>query len=663
MKLVVFVALIGASAPSIAAAQTRRPATPPQATTAPDRTAQAYEQFLRAHLIEDEDVEGAIAAYRRAMTLDPSSATIPADLADLFMREGRANEALQAAEQALRLSPANRDAHRVLGTVYATLASTPAEAQRQGRTAQRENLNRAVEHLELAIAPPMASADANLRAMLARLYMATSAYEKAIPVLTDLVKQEPGWQDGPSLLAEAYSSAGRAADGIKWLEESAPENPQLYATLADFYGRNRRWSDAAMAYEQALKTAPRSVDYRKGLAEALLNGSGRTDAMRARDVLREAVAMRATDERALYLLSEAERVTGDSAAAENVARRLVTQNPRNAQGYSALAESLEEQRKYQALVDTLGPAINNFRTGAGSGAALRLLLPHLGFAYQELGLFDKAISAFEDARKAAPNDPSFTGYLIQAHMAAKNYNTAAELAHAARERTPGDIRLARLESLALRRAGKVDQGLAILEGIARQSDAGAGAQLALAQAYADANRGPQALRTLQDAQTRFPDETAITFELGALLDKQKKFSESEAIFRQLIAREPGNAQALNYLGYMLAERGERLGESVELIKRALAVEPDNGSYLDSIGWAYFKDGKLQLALEHLEKAAEQLQTNSVIQDHYGEVLYRLGRFDDAIGAWNRALTGDGDSIDRSGIDRKIRSARQKLPKR
>lgn len=666
MRFVVFVAMLGASAPSLATAQGRQAAPPPRpapATADVDRAAQAYEQFLRGHLLEDDDVDGAIAAYRKAAALDPASATIHADLADLFMREGRANDALQSAEQALRLAPANRDAHRVLGMVYATLASAAPEGQRPTRSAQRDNLNKAVEHLEQSIEPPLSTADANLRAMLSRLYMATAAYGKAIPVLTDLVKQEPGWQEGPNLLAEAYVAAGRTAEGVTWLEESAPDNPQLYATLADFYGRSRRWSDAAVAYEQALKSSPRSIDYRKGLAEMLLNTGERTDALRARDVLRETVDMRPTDERVLFLLSTSERLVGDSRAAESAARRLVTQNPHNPQGFSALAEALEAQRRYQPIIDALSPALATFRGGASNVLALRLLLPHLGFAYQELGQYEKAVATFEEGRKVSPNDQSFLSYLIQAQLAAKNYSAAADLAHTARQQSPDDLRLARLESLALRRSGKVDQGLAILEGLVAKSGGEPGPYVALAQAYVDANRGAQAIRTLQTAQARFPNETDIAFELGAALDKQKKYQESESVFRQLITKEPENAAALNYLGYMLAERGERLNESVDYIKRALAIEPENGSYLDSIGWAYFKDGKLQLALENLQKAAEQLQSNSVIQDHYADVLFKLGRYDDAISAWNKALSGDADAIDRTDIDRKIRSARQKLPKR
>jgi hypothetical protein len=60
----------------------------------------------------------------------------------------------------------------------------------------------------------------------------------------------------------------------------------------------------------------------------------------------------------------------------------------------------------------------------------------------------------------------------------------------------------------------------------------------------------------------------------------------------------------------------------------------------------------------LRRAADQLSTNSVIQDHYGDVLFKLGRYEDAVAAWTRALAGDGDSIDRGDIDKKIRAAKK-----
>jgi tetratricopeptide (TPR) repeat protein len=400
-----------------------------------------------------------------------------------------------------------------------------------------------------------------------------------------------------------------------------------------------------------------------------MSTDNRQDLLRARDVLREALTIRSTDEQSLGLLSRVELAAGDSTAAEAAARRLVTQNPRSIPGYVALAESLEAQRKFQGVVDALAPAVPAIRSGGANGGNnqnpgnLALLLTHLGFAYQELAQFDKAVATFEEAQKSSPNNPQQIAYVIQAQMLAKNYTAAAAMAKSARAQRPDDLRFARLESQALRRGGKVDEGLAVMESLARTQADDPDVHIALAQAYTDANRSAQAVKVLRDAQVKFPSETSIIFELGAALDKQKKYAESEALFRQLIAKEPENAVALNYLGYMLAERGERLNESVDFIKRALAIDPDNGSFLDSIGWAYFKDGKLDLALDNLKKAADQLGTNSVVQDHYGELLFKMGRYDDAIGAWNKALSGDGDSIDRGDIDKKIRSARQKLPRK
>jgi tetratricopeptide (TPR) repeat protein len=668
MKIVAIVAILGVSSSFAEAGQARRapqrPSAPqPAAPTAQqaDRIGQAYEQFLRARMIRDDDVEGAIAAYKRAMALDPTAADIPADLADLYMDEGRASEAIATAEQALKITPANYAAHRVLGMIYAQMATSSPTGRRGGGAPPADALPSSISHLEQSIETPPTFGDFTARAVLARLYVASGKYDKAIANLPDLIKI--GWQDGAPLLMEAYAGAGRTSEGIKWLEESAPDNPELYATLGDFYARERRWSDSANAYEQALSNSPRSFDYRVFMASSLLQTDNMADVTKARDTLREAVTMRGTDERALYLLSQAERRAGDAGNAESAARRLITQNGKNPRGYVALAEALEDQRRYQPIIDALAPAVTSFTGANDNGFSLTMILPHLGFAYQELGQFDKAISTFETARKIAPNDPSVTLYLIQAQMAAKNYTNAAELAHAARTTHPNDLRLARMESLALRRGGKIDQGLAILEDLMRTHSDDPEAVVALAQGYVEANRAPQAVKLLQDAQTKFPGDPTVALELGAVFDKQKKFGDAENVLRQLIAKDPNNAIALNYLGYMLAERGERLGESVDYLKRALAIDPDNSSYLDSIGWAYYKDGKLDLALDNLRKAADQLTTNSVVQDHYGEILFKLGRYNDAILAWTRALAGDGDSIDRGDIDKKIRSARQKLPKR
>ena len=652
MKVAVLAVAVIMSAPAVAGAQPK-----------PDRVAEAYTQYLLAHRLEENDDEaGAVAAYKRAMELDPTAADIPGALAAAYLRQDKIQDAMTSAEQALKISPANREGHRVLGIIYAALAESSRGGGR-GRPAgapNAENLAKAIQHLELAIAGQGGEADPNVRATLARAYMAGAQYDKAIPLLTALVNEQPGWQDGPVLLAEAYSSAGRSRDAIDWLEEHTADDPRLLPTLGDFYERERRWQDAADAYGRAVQRAPRNTELRARYASALVNAGGRDNLGKARDVLTEIASLRPTDARVLYLLSQTERRLGDSKAAEATARKVIAQNAKSPWGYYALAEALEARQDYQRIIDELAPVTAEFRGKNDPSFDVGLLLPHLGFAYQQLGQHEKAIGTFEEAKRLAPKDASVAAYLADANLSAKKYAAVVEIARAALTDNPDDPRLVRLEAQGLRHTGKADQGVALLEESVKKNGDDPAAYIALAQFYTELERGTQAVRVLQDAQKKFPADSTIAFELGATFDKQKRFADAEAAFKTIIANDPRNAAALNYLGYMLAERGERLDESVNYVQKALELEPDNGSYLDSLGWAYYKADQLDLAEGSLKRAADQLKTNLVIQDHYGDVLLKLGRYDEAIAAFNRALSGDGDSIDRADIDKKIRTAKQKL---
>jgi tetratricopeptide (TPR) repeat protein len=660
--LVAGVALLAAGTAPVAAH-----ALPAQTSADPSaKSGDAYSQFmLGRHLESADDIPGAIAAFKRAAQLDPQSGDIVAELAGLYMRQSRLEEAIASGEQALKIEPANREAHRVLGIVYATLVESGRRNARgqQSAASMTENLTKAIQHLEQAI-DRLLDADPNVRATLARLYLAAGANDKAIPLLADLVAQEPGWTDGPSLLAQAYAGAGRDAEAITWLEKAAVDDPDLYTTLASFYDRAHRPRDAAAAYAKALQASPRNADLKLQYALSLMQVGGKDSLSRARDLLAEVVAARPNDVRANFQLSQAQRRLGDLAGAEATARKVIAQNARSPMGYYALAMALEERRQYQSVVDALAPALADLRARPSNNPAsdLGLLLPHLGFAYQELGDYDKAIATFDEAHKLAPSDATVTAYLAQANLSAKKYGAVIEITRKARADNPDELRFARLEAQALRQSGKADEAVAVLQNFAKQQDKPE-AYVALAQIYSDTKRGADAVKVLQDAQAKFPGDTTIGFELGAVFDKQKKFADAEAAFRQVLQKEPDNAPALNYIGYMLAERGERLNESVDLLKKALAIEPDNGSYLDSLGWAYFKSDQLTLAVDNLQRAADQLKANSVIQDHYGDVLFKLSRFDEAIAAWTRALSGDNDSIDRPAIDKKIKSAKQKLGKK
>ena len=626
MRTAIVVVTIAITGTAGAEGQTRAgapPATPPlTATQAPSTTAY-YEFILARYLDAKEDVDGAIAALQRGAKLDPASAEIPAELASLYGRQNRMKEAIAAGEQALKIDPDNVTANRVLGTLYANVV----QSARAGAPVDRESADRAIRYLEKS-----SVGDAvGVRLLLGRMHLRIGAWDKAIGIFTKLVEDEPDLTEAVSSLVQAYRGAGRQQDAIKLLEDQADTSTQLSITLAELYEGERRWADAAEAYSRASRRRPRDLDLKVRWATALLS-EGTTNAVgRARTLLKDVTAENPTHVRALYLQVQAERQMANTAEAEAVAVKMVQSDPRGVWGQYALAQVATDKKDYRKVIDTLEPLVAgwNARTDQGQGLNPARLYEQLGAAYLSLKQYDKAIDQLQRARATAP----------------------------------GDLRLIRLQAQAFRESGQLDRGVGLLEDLLSKNDRQPAAYLALGELYVEAGRIPQALSVLDRAAAKLPGDTSVAFEVGAALERAKHFDEAERVFKRVITSDPHHAQALNYLGYLLADRGERLQESVAYIKRALEIDPDNPAYLDSLGWAYFKLNQFQLAEPQLRRAAADLATNSVIQDHLGDTLLKLGRYDEAIAAWQRALAGDGDSIERSAIERKIRSARDRARKR
>ena len=140
----------------------------------------------------------------------------------------------------------------------------------------------------------------------------------------------------------------------------------------------------------------------------------------------------------------------------------------------------------------------------------------------------------------------------------------------------------------------------------------------------------QALDDLRSAETiaKNADPTRLNhilyFQMGTTAERAGKFKEAEKYFRQSIEKKPDYATALNYLGYMWADRGENLDEAIKLIDRALKEDPENGAYLDSRAWALYKQGKIKEALEWQLKALKHTEEGDAeIFLHLGEMYLKL----------------------------------------
>jgi tetratricopeptide (TPR) repeat protein len=128
------------------------------------------------------------------------------------------------------------------------------------------------------------------------------------------------------------------------------------------------------------------------------------------------------------------------------------------------------------------------------------------------------------------------------------------------------------------------------------------------------------------------------FQMGAAYERSGDIKGAERCFLKSLDQSPEFAEALNYLGYMWADRGENLERAREMIERALKQQPENEAFVDSLGWVLYRQGKLAEALVHLEKAAGlSSEPDPEILSHLGEVYQKLGRVDKAVEAWKKSL--------------------------
>ena len=623
-----------------------------------DPKAQALFEFLMARRAESEgDNAAALAALERARKLDPGSAEVSAEIAGFYSRQNRMSDAVAAAEQALKIDKDNVEAHHVLAVVYSSWADGAAPVP-SGQSVANARIN-AIEHLAAIQNTPLMATNPNLQMTLGRMHLRAGHAAFAVPILEKVVQQVPWAAEPLVLLYEAQATLGRIDDAGQALLAAAQINPRYWATLGQFYERQDKWDEAAAAYAEAITgTEKPSRDVQIRYAAALINAEN--GAGKARTVLTDLLKSSPNDTRVLYLLSMAERTDGDLKAAEATARRILAVDPTSVTGLRALVAVLFERYDYKQVAEVVTPLMKDPMRAKGRELEGAAVLVQLGIAQQQLAAWDAAIAAYTAAKTLTPRDPEIDAYLVQAHLTARRYDRAEAIAREALARDPKQPRMVRLRAQALLKAGKAAEATDILETAVAKDSGDREYVIGLADLYADQKRTADAVRMLERARTSFGDDQAITMRIANVYEAAGQLDAAEKELRKLMADDPLNADALNSLGYMFADRGVRLPEAVELAERAVKIEPDNPAYLDTLGWALFKQGRTDEAATPLGRAATTLTGNSVIQDHHGDVLAKQGQTTAAIAAWERALAGDGEQIDHGAIQKKIKAARARV---
>ncbi len=359
---------------------------------------------------------------------------------------------------------------------------------------------------------------------------------------------------------------------------------------------------------------------------------------------------------------------GDNSGAEQAARRALSLRPRWSEAQMFLVRVMLAEGKKTEAAKTLA----GFLKESPDDLALRTAYARL---LVEQEAYAEAQKEFKRLLRAKPGDPGLLlalGVLAiqtQAPAAARGYfeqllatgkrrddalfylgqldeqekRRESAIGHYSQIRSEhlvdAQIRMARLYA----EGGEINRSRELIGQLRAQAPEQAqGLYLIEAEILREVKRPQEALDVYDEAVRAYPDDPDLLYARALQGAQMKRVDILERDLRKILAKDPDNANALNALGYTLADQTDRYQEALGLLERALALKPDDPAVLDSMGWLQHRLGNNAEALRLLKRAAQLLQ-DPEISAHLGAVLWVEGRRDEARHVWGEALVRDPDS--------------------
>jgi tetratricopeptide (TPR) repeat protein len=440
-----------------------------------------------------------------------------------------------------------------------------------------------------------------------------------------------------------------------WLGSGRLE--QMEPVLAERLARARREGSLPAAYTDLQRGLARVQD-RAG-AWRLVQRLSEPDLNVAAARLARASAAAAADEPAAAAAeaSEALRLAPDDEAAAVAAARALHALPERRQEALALLErflqrapmSLEARYAYARLLiaegrrDDARAQLDRANAQAPDNPAVLFSLAQVAYQGKQYDDARRHLERLIELPRSVPRDNA-SAFLFLAQIAEDQGRVPEAIAWLERvprgdDWVPALIRRAQLVG----KTGQVEAARAMLrDASVTQTRERVQLLSAEAQVLRDARRYQEAFDVLAGGLERMPDNPDLLYDHAMAAEKIDRLPVMETSLRRLIELRPDHAHAHNALGYTFADRNMRLDEARTLIERALQLAPDDAHILDSMGWVLFRQQDLPRALEYLRRAYA-LRQDAEIAAHLGEVLWALGRADEARALWREARGREPDN--------------------
>ncbi len=461
----------------------------------------------------------------------------------------------------------------------------------------------------------------------------------------------------------------------RWVE-LAPNSVSARQLASILFLRNQQPDKAAEHLDALIKIADAYGD--DGFLQAASALSVESDRDAAEQLMKGLHERHPDDVRSLYALAVLETAHREFATAETRLRAVIERKPDWEQPRVLLARVLVAQSQRDKALELLGESVksypdsellrttyarmlvdaSDYKRALEQFRALHELKPkddEIAFGYAMLATqqeaWDEARPLWQKLRSNPERRDEAAYYLAQIEEQAGNDDLAVGLYRTVRG---GDLKVDAVirASQILARTGRLGEARETLQQ-ARIANPDRAADLYVAETQLVQKHGSreEALALYEQALKTFPANHDLRYNRALYVVELGDFAWMERDLRMILAEDPDHADALNALGYTMADRNERLDEAFAYVARALKLRPDNPAVLDSMGWVLYRKGDLEQATKYLKRALEIVKDDEIAA-HLGEVLWVSGQKEDAQAVWRDALvhTPDSDKV-KSAIER------------
>jgi len=552
--------------------------------------------------------------------------------------------------------------------LVAALLSLAGCSQMPSKPSQKTSAPQSVDiHTQPPVEPALPEVELT-SSLLYQLLLAEFAGQGGeLPLSADLYLKTARETKDPRLAQLATRIAVYARDGGTalaaarlWVELS-PEDVDARQSLAALLIRNKQEEEALPHLKKLISLAPADSSHGYLVVANLL--SREQDSAHALAVMAQLIAPHEDDPNAQYAYAHLASQLGSNDEADKTLKRLLQQHPENTQALLLQAKVLHSLGQQEAALDSLRQALRQ----APDNDKLRLTyarmlvdahhLPEarkqfriinlhqpdngdviyaLGLLAMEAGDIDDAEMQFTQLVASGEHETEARLALGQIAEARKQPKEAIDWYQSV---PPGENYMA--AQLQAARLIAQEQGIEAARRTLQQLPLHAPEEqlqryLAEAELLNGEDRPEEAMKVYDEGLAQFIDNPELLYARALTAEKLDRLDILERDLKRILKQDPNNAQALNALGYTLTDRTGRHQEALGYIEKAFEQHPEDPAILDSMGWVNYHLGNLKLALDYLQKAAAKINDGEV-SAHLGEVLWALGRKDEARKVWNDAL--------------------------